>query len=119
MTFSLRSASLSFLVVLFVICMFARGLGDKTPMAEFISSSILISTRRLLQQARYSRALSMQDQEPIYALVHNTEAISYIKAAMQICTEYKICEISDSLDVLEDLKTEQELILLRIIQNEE
>lgn len=102
-------------VCVLALCLFSRSVSNETGLGNFADSTVASTCDKILRESEFTRTVSKQDELPVVALLHNSEALSLAKSARKLAMEYNLQISTNLLDTIQDLQDEQDVILHNIL----
>lgn len=103
------------LLGLVILCLLSRMCAGRTRLGAQATATVERAVDRLKKEAFVLRSASQQDELPILALVHNSEALAATRTARALVQEHGLsCE--ELLDLSAQLQDEQDVILSSLAQ---
>lgn len=104
------------LLGLIVLCLLSRMCAGRTKLGAQATATVQKAVDRLKKEAAILQSASHQDDLPILALVHNSEALAAVRAARALVQEHGLMS-EDLLDLTVQLQEEQDMILAAVAQD--
>ena len=109
---TLTSCALT-LTGLFVVCVLSRMSMAESKIGAYGREQMLLTVKRIGNDALTQAEISRQDTDPIIALLHNSEAICHLRAAKRLSEEASVTKATglDFVDLLAGLVQDQDSLL--------
>jgi hypothetical protein len=98
---------------LLIVCMLSRMSMAESEIGAYGRQQMLLTVKRISNDALMQAEISRQDTDPIVALLHNAEAICHLRAAKRLSEETSTTKSTglDFVDLLAGLAQDQDALL--------
>lgn len=96
------------LAALLVLCILSRTVSSESKLGAYSGATVRRTCDRFYREAVRLRAISLQDELPSMALLHNAEALARVRCASALSTEYGLSPVEGAQDLEADLRDEQD-----------
>ena len=87
----------------------------ESSLGSFATATVATSCQKFLKEGEFARSVSRQDEIPLVALMHNSEALTLAKCSRRLAEEYQIPISPDLLDLIQDLQEDQDIIVQNVV----
>lgn len=103
--------ALAMILLVLVLSLCSRSVSGESALGAFASATVLATCQKLVREGEFARSISKQDELPLVALLHNTEALTLTRCARRLAEEYLLPVSPELLDLLQELQEENDIII--------